>query len=347
MKGRASLRLYVLSLVMSLPCMAALLLYLIGVRAGFTLGAGPIPPWLIVEAVGIVAAIGFVGWAVAQARQRRADGWQDYNGPSPLLVSGALVAMITAIQLPLEFILRSNNVDLDSAPATVVLILLYLAVYVSLVHFLVVRVGALTWHDIARPGHLAPSSGDWAASSPAWESTGRPVSVITSLRSRMTGGRLGNILIPLAMVFPLMIISSVLESAMLLVLGLHPTDIATQIPSHLSDFDRLLTLVAIAVIVPIGEETFFRGFATNAWGRSMSRDSAILRASLFFAFIHVMNVQTGNDGGMALRAAIFNFGARVPVAIALSWLYMRRRSILASGILHGGFNGLITLVSFL
>lgn len=47
------------------------------------------------------------------------------------------------------------------------------------------------------------------------------------------------------------------------------------------------------------------------------------------------------------RAAIFDFGARVPVAIALTWLYVRRRSILASGTLHAGYNGAMTLVSFL
>ncbi|MFI5259500.1 MAG: CPBP family intramembrane glutamic endopeptidase [Candidatus Limnocylindrales bacterium] len=347
LKGRASLRLYVLSLVVGLPGIAALLFYLVGIRAGLKLDSGPVPPWLIVESVSVLAAVGLIGWAIAQARQRRADGWRDYAGPSPLLTSGALVAIITAIQVALGHILKDLNVDVNSAPATLVLILLYLVVYVSLVHFLAVRTGALTWHDIVRPAHLAPSSDDWTSSSPGSEPAAEPAPAITSLRSRVTGGRLGDILIPLAMVIPLMIVSSVFEAAMLLVLGLHATDIATEIPPPTSDLDRLLSLVAIAVLVPIGEETFFRGFATNAWGRSLSRNSAILRASLFFAFIHVMNTQAGNDGGLALRAAIFNFGARVPVAIALSWLYTRRRSILASGILHGGFNGLITLVSFL
>jgi membrane protease YdiL (CAAX protease family) len=65
---------------------------------------------------------------------------------------------------------------------------------------------------------------------------------------------------------------------------------------------------------------------------------------LFFAFIHVMNTSTP-DLAMFWRVALFNFGARIPVAFVLTWLYMRRRSILASGMLHAGYNGLITLLS--
>jgi len=105
-----------------------------------------------------------------------------------------------------------------------------------------------------------------------------------------------------------------------------------------------LIFVAIAALVPLGEEIFFRGYATNAWGRSLSRNSTILRASLFFAFVHIINTAS-TDASISWRVAIFNFGARVPVAFALTWLYMRRRSLLASGTLHAGYNGLITVIS--
>jgi membrane protease YdiL (CAAX protease family) len=130
---------------------------------------------------------------------------------------------------------------------------------------------------------------------------------------------------------------------MLLALGLQPTDISPKTPP-LVGLSIVFTFLAVAVIAPVGEEIFFRGFATNAWGRSMSRNSAIVRASLFFAFIHVFNTAT-TDAGLSWRVALFNFGARVPVAFALSWLYMRRRSIVASGTLHAGYNGLITLIA--
>ena len=69
-----------------------------------------------------------------------------------------------------------------------------------------------------------------------------------------------------------------------------------------------------------------------------------MRSSLFFAFIHVLNTST-TDPALFWRIALFNFGARIPVAFVLTWLYMRRRSILASGMLHASYNGLITLLS--
>ena len=114
-------------------------------------------------------------------------------------------------------------------------------------------------------------------------------------------------------------------------------------PRSSTGLDPWIAILAVAVIVPIGEEVFFRGFATNAWGRSLGRNSAILRAALFFAFVHILNVSS-SEPGLALRMAAFNFGARIPVAIALTWLYFRRRSILASGTLHASYNGLIQLI---
>lgn len=334
-----------MSLVAGLPAIAALLLYLVAVRAGFKLSSGPVSPWLVVEAVSIVTAIGLIAAAVTQMRQRRADGWQDYDGPSPFLVAGAFLGTVTALTLPLEVGLKTMSVDLDSAPATLAILVVYLATYVGLVHFLAVRSGALTWRDIARPGRLAPSQDDWTASGPAgW--TGGLAGTLGSWRSRVSSSRLGDVLLPLAMVLPLLVASNLAAGLLLLALGLHPSDIAPEIPAPTTDLDRLLAFVAIAVVAPIGEEIFFRGFATNAWGRSLSRNSTILRASLFFAFIHVMNVST-TDASVSWRAALFNFGARIPVAVTLTWLYMRRRSILASGTLHVAYNGLITLISFL
>ena len=348
LRGRASARLYGLGLVLGVPGLAALLLYLIGVSAGFKLRTGVLPAWLVLETGAVVAAIGLIAWSVAQARRRRADGWLDYNGPSPFLVVGALLAVTTALELPLTVALRALHVDTESAFATLLLTLVYLATYVGLVHFLGVRVGALTWHDIARPQRLAPSPDDWGSSEPRLGWTGQSDEPARSWRSRVRGGRVGNILVPLAFVVPLMLASNLLSLAMLLVLGLRNSDISAGTPTPTDGLSRALLLVAVAIIAPAGEEVFFRGFATNAWGRSISRNSAILRASLFFAFIHVLNtVGVSTDAGVSLRVAIFNFGARVPIAFALTWLYMRRRSILASGTLHAAYNGLITVISFL
>jgi membrane protease YdiL (CAAX protease family) len=340
LEGRISPWLYALGLAVGLPAIAALILCMIGVTAGIT------APWLVVEASSVLAAGGLIALAIAQGRQRRADGWHDFAGPSPWLVLGALLGSITALELPLGVALRSVDVDLESVPATLLVVLLYLVTYVGLVHFLVVRSGALTWRDMARPKRLAPSSDDWAGPEPHAAWTRQRASAVASWRSRVPGGWVGDILVPLAMVLPLMIAANITAQAMLLVLGLSVSDLGSGTPAPVDPLGWALLFVAIAALVPLGEEIFFRGYATNAWGRSLGRNSTILRASLFFAFVHIMNTAS-TDASISWRVAIFNFGARVPVAFALTWLYMRRRSILASGTLHAGYNGLITLISIL
>ena len=347
LKGRKSPRLYAVGLVVGLPGIAALLLYLVAVAAGFKLPSGPVPAWVWLEAVCVLATIGLVGWAVAQGRQRRADGWQDYSGPSPVVVMGAFLALTTAVELVVAVILKAAHVDVDSAPVTLLVLLIYLATYFGMVHFLAVRTGALTWHEIASPKRLAPSSDDWGSPEPSTGWTRAWGATVDSFRSRLPRSRrFGDVLVAAAMVVPLMLVSNLLSAAMLLVLGLKADDISSGQTVPADGISILITFFAVAIVAPIGEEVFFRGFSTNAWGRSMSHNSAILRASLFFAFIHVMNTAT-TDASVSWRVAIFNFGARVPVAFALTWLYMRRRSILASGTLHAGYNGLITIAQFL
>jgi hypothetical protein len=216
MDGRASPRLYAFGLIAGLPGIAALLLILVGLGSGFKLPGGAIPRWLILEAACVVAAAGLVGWAVAQGRQRRADGWRDYAGPSPFLMIGALLAIVTAFQIPLEAALDSAKVDFDSGLATALLVGMFLATYASLVHFLVVRPGSLTWHDIARPRRLAPSTDDWATGDPIPGWSRRAGETVAAWRLRISSGRIGDLLMPVAMVLPLVIASTLLSAGMLL-----------------------------------------------------------------------------------------------------------------------------------
>jgi membrane protease YdiL (CAAX protease family) len=346
LKGRASPRLYALGLAVGLPGIAALLLYLVALGAGIKLPGGPVPRWLVLEVVCVAAAVGAIGCALAQGRQRRADAWRDYDGPSPLPMMAALLAIVTALEVPLEAGLNAARVDLQSGLATLLLLTIFLGAYVGLVHFLALHSHALTWRDIARPARLAPGSDDWDTLEPVPGWTRRWGESIGAWRARVSGSRLGDILVALAMVAPLILASNLLSGAMLQVLGLRLSDVTgpgSYTPTN--DVDRLLMFIAVAIVAPLGEEIFFRGFATNAWGRSLGRGATMIRGSLFFAFIHVLNTAT-TDVGVFWRVALFNFGARIPVAVALTWLYMRRRSILASGALHATYNGIITVISF-
>jgi membrane protease YdiL (CAAX protease family) len=346
LKGRASSRLYLLGLILGVPGLAALLVLWIGARVGWSFRGTPIPALLLVEVVSIVAAVGLSGAALAQAHQRRTDGWKDYAGPTPLLAGGALLALIACLSLPLEYGLSAAGINPGVAGSTLLQVLLYLMIYVGVVHVLAVRTGALTWRDIVRPQRLAPSQDEWTAAPKTPESVdawGRPV---RRWRSRVTGGYVGDILWALVLLLPLFFVSVLLSALMIVALGLHGSDITSPVTTTVTDLDRWITILAVAVVVPIGEEIFYRGFAANAWGRSVSRNSAILRATFFFAAVHIINV-TSTNASLSLRSAIFNMAVRIPVAIALTWIYMRRRSLLASATLHGSYNGLIVILGIL
>ena len=346
LRGRVSPSLYAAGLVLGVPGLLALLFLEAAPRAGWKLGLAELPAWILVEAVCVVAAAGLAFAAIAQSRQRREDGWQDYVGPSPFLLMAVLLAVVTGVTLPLARGLTAAGVDADSAAGTMLLLLVYLGTYLGLVHLLAVRPGSLSWRDVVRPRHLAPAPDDWASATPEMTLGGAIATPARRWSSRIAQGSIGDILLALAMLLPVLFASGVLNQALAFVLGLTSRDLSPPVPTSTTGLDPWMTLFAVAVIVPVGEEVFFRGFATNAWGRSLARNSAILRAALFFAFIHILNVSS-TEPGLALRMAAFNFGARIPVAIALTWLYFRRRSILATGTLHASYNGLIQLLSML
>ena len=71
---------------------------------------------------------------------------------------------------------------------------------------------------------------------------------------------------------------------------------------------------------------------------------AIVQGGLVFALAHVLTVNTV-DFSEGSRQALIAFGARVPVALALGWLFLGRRSIYASFGLHSAFNAIALLLS--
>jgi membrane protease YdiL (CAAX protease family) len=106
----------------------------------------------------------------------------------------------------------------------------------------------------------------------------------------------------------------------------------------------LLNLLGGAVLVPLGEETLFRGVATTAWQRVYGTQRAIVQGALFFAIVHVLQVG-GSSPAQALALAVVAFVTRVPVGLALGWLFLTRRSIWASIGLHAAFNGLLLVLA--
>ena len=74
----------------------------------------------------------------------------------------------------------------------------------------------------------------------------------------------------------------------------------------------LLGLLAAVVIAPVGEEIFYRGFATTAWARASGPTVAIVKGALFFSIAHVLTI-SGQDFGQAAGSALVAFVERLPV----------------------------------
>jgi membrane protease YdiL (CAAX protease family) len=106
----------------------------------------------------------------------------------------------------------------------------------------------------------------------------------------------------------------------------------------------LLNLVTAAVLAPIGEEVFYRGFALTAWLRTMDARTAIVRSAVFFAFVHILTLGAGSFEEGASQAVIA-FVVRLPIAVALAWTFVRRGSLFAPIGLHAAYNGILMLIA--
>jgi hypothetical protein len=256
-----------------------------------------------------VLSVGLVAGAGAQGIERRTRGLLPYVGPSPPLVMAAAIAISllagAVVALPLVVI---DSSLVDGPVGQLVGVTATALVYVAVIRLLVVDSGALSWREM---GIRRPTSGTLAelAYGATWAI---PVIVATT---------------PVALVLQLVFTQT-------------PT---SPLPPTGSDAGFVLQLITAAILAPLGEELMFRGFATTAWARGIGARAAIVRGALFFAFIHVLGV-TGPTAGDALALAFIAFAVRVPVALALGWLFLRRGSIWPAVGLHGAFNAILLVL---
>lgn len=87
----------------------------------------------------------------------------------------------------------------------------------------------------------------------------------------------------------------------------------------------VILLVMGAVVAPIGEEFFFRGFLYNAAKKRYGVIAGIILSSAVFALVH---------GGPLLIPSVF------PVGLVLAYAYEKSGNLWTSVIMHGTFNGL-------
>ena len=105
-----------------------------------------------------------------------------------------------------------------------------------------------------------------------------------------------------------------------------------------------LSLLAGVIVAPFGEEILFRAFATTAWVRGLGYRRGLVLAALVFALAHVLTIG-GTNAGEAFGLAVVGFGSRIPVALALGWIFLRRGTVWASFGLHAAFNGILLVLA--
>ena len=175
-------------------------------------------------------------------------------------------------------------------------------IYVGLIRLLVVDVGALSWAEMAVRRFDRAAAVDLVTGA----LYAAPVIIVT---------------LPIAAIL----------TTILPVQPVSPLPPAGELPGTIAN------LIAGAIIAPIGEELLFRGFATTAWVRALGPRRGLIRGALFFAVVHVLTI-SGNSAGEALGLAVIGFATRVPIALTLGWIFLKRDSIWASIGLHGTFN---------
>ena len=266
--------------------------------------------WLGLLLLGLgLLSVGLIAAAGSQGIERRARGVEGYAGPSPLLVFVASIPVSLLAVLVIGLPLGVVGFTFEGPAAAVLSVAIQAVVYVGLIRLLVVDTGALTWAEMGIR-RLNPAAMREIVAGAAW---GLPVVFAT---------------VPVALVL----------------LMLFPVTPESPLPPTGEIVGFALSLLAGAVLAPFGEEVLFRGFATTAWVRGVGIWQGVIRAALVFALAHVLTT-SGTDAGDAFGLAVVGFGTRVPIAIALGWLFMRRRNIWASFGLHAAFNAILLVIS--
>jgi hypothetical protein len=254
----------------------------------------------------LVLALGVVSAAGSQAVERSRRTDLAYRGPSPVLVFIVVVPVTLIGILVVLAPLSALGLDARSPIATTLSLLLTMLVYVGIVRLLVVGPGSLAWRDMGLALPARTAVRDLAI--------GAAFAVVTLL----LGGILSRFLEPSPNVLP---------------------------PAG-NPLGLMANLVSAVILAPIGEELFFRGFATTAWARAIGVGPAVIRGALFFAIAHVVTLFDSSFAEGAQRA-LFSFLALLPVGIALGWLFLKRGSLYAAIGLHGAFNAIQLVLLYL
>lgn len=271
--------------------------------------AGPTLAGIVLFGLGMIVvlvALNLLGGSQAIERRRARLA---YAGPAPILTFLAVVVGwylgAVVVLTPLKLL----KVDV-AGPALMLLgIGLQAVVVILILRVMVVGSEALTWAEmgVRRPDRQA-------------------------VRDFVSGALVAG---------PVVLVTAIAVAVLITIVKQQP---ASPLPPTGTSTGLAMNLLAGALIAPVYEELFFRGFTQTAWRRMSGPRTAIVRAALLFSFIHVVD-QSGDTFGAALGLAVVAAGARIPVALALGYVFERRGSLWASIGLHATFNAILLIVA--
>ena len=309
--GREAPALYVIGLLATVVGASALVAGIAGAGVGLAMIG------LLLIGVGGIALSG------ASALQRRVDtpaaGWR---GPGPLAIFWTTIPWALLAQLLVAALLTAlGAVTALSTPlGTLALAAASNAATALIIGLVVVGSGAVRWRDLilatpaASPKTLPPPD--------------------------RRGGLAGDLFWGVALALPILSAAGLFATLVMNGTGLSAPVV---LPPTSNAVDLAANVLTAGLIAPIGEELLYRGVIAQAWARQSSARRAILFSAIVFAFAHTLTVG-GTSVGDAASVAAVAFAVRLPLGIALGWLWIRRRSLVATIALHASYNLAIVAV---
>ncbi len=303
--GREAPALYVIGLLATVVGASALV-------AGIA-GAGTA---LVILAL-LLIGVGGIALSGASALQRRVDtpaaGWR---GPGPLAIFWTTIPWALLAQLLVAALLTALGAAtaLSTPLGTLALAAASNLATVLIIGLVVVGSGAVRWRDLI----LATP-----AASPK-----------TLPAPDRRGGLAGDLFWGVALALPILSAAGLFATLVMNGTGLSAPVV---LPPTMNAVDLAANVLTAGLIAPIGEELLYRGVIAQAWARQSSARRAILFSAIVFAFAHTLTVG-GTSVGDAASVAAVAFAVRLPLGIALGWLWIRRRSLVATIALHASYN---------
>jgi membrane protease YdiL (CAAX protease family) len=299
--GREAPALYVIGLFFAVVGSAALVAGIAGAGTGLAI-------------LGLFfVGIGGIALSGASALQRRVDtpeaGWR---GPGPLAIFWTAITWALLAQLLVGALLTALGAAaaLSTPLGALVLVTASNIATVLIIGLVVVGSGAVRWRDLV----LATP-----AASPS-----------TLPQPDRRGGLAGDLSWGAALALPILAATGLVSTLVMNGTGLSAPPV---LPLTMTAGDLVANALTAGLIAPIGEELLYRGVIAQAWARQSSARRAILFSAIVFAFAHTLNPNLDS-----INLAAVAFIVRLPLGIALGWLWMRRRSLLAAIVLHSAYN---------